>query len=131
MTIKITKALVRAALDRAVARKGVNYVYTADIKPDDQYVYVNDDGTPGCIVGHVLLDLGVPASAFLHGSVPGLFGTAERINVTRFGMMKDALPIEFADNRVLYALTRAQELQDDGAAWGEARDAAVHVLDKA
>lgn len=129
MTVRLTRPLVRAALDRAVARKGVDYVYTEGLYPDDNYVYVNSDGTPGCIVGHVLIDLGVPADQFT-GKMQGLFGAMEDVNISQFDVIKGALDIEFADKKVLNALIEAQDKQDNGHPWGFARDRAVAILDR-
>lgn len=124
MTVKLTRPLVRAALDRAVARKGRDYVYV------DHYpscVYVNEADKPACLIGMVLIDLGVPASAF-HQTDPA--GMERTLNGLRFDVAYKYLPVVISDE-VMKALVAAQYIQDDGGTWGRARDRAVADLDKA
>lgn len=118
MTINIDD--VTAAMERAVALKGADYVY-----PDaDGCRYSWNDGTPACIVGHVAADLWPDKFKEVadyerveeaSGSVDGAFV---------FGLGEDragggVLSIQ-PDRVVRNALQRAQNTQDNGFTWGEA-----------
>ena len=102
-------------LERAVAEKGMDYVYDPGLNNwgvRDICRYVNSDRTPGCIVGQVL-------------SYVGLLGrfTHETEN------MASAQPViqnNFAPDAI-NALVRAQKRQDRGEPWGLAFDAAKGV----
>lgn len=115
MTVTITAAEARELLTRAVEEMGAEYVY-----PDPGHCrYFNDDGTPSCLVGHVLAYKGVAAVTF-----------ADRIDneTTVDGLRSWMLT---ADDRTARALRAAQAKQDSGEDWGTALAAAVHLLEKA
>lgn len=107
-------------LKRQVEKKGADYVYTdhywictlADPNP------VTGEPEPRCIVGHVYVDIGVPAEDLV--PVRGPVGRESVDLGATYGVHFEP------EARAL--LLRAQENQDHGSPWGDAvRDAEAEV----
>lgn len=96
-------------LQRAVIEKGDGYIYPKRDVEGPTCVY-KEDATPSCIVGHVLSYIGLLDEA-IDGMGPVGLQPWRR---------------QFTDN-ALWALGRAQSLQDKGETWGEALIAAKEV----
>ena len=120
---KFTNEEVSAAVERAVALKGEDYVYKrvaqgGGYSAGPSCVYDNGDGTPSCIVGHVIADLEPDLFAKLgeweHDKQRGSEGTAARTLFRTF-------PSRFTSAQIA-ALGAAQAHQDSTLPWGAARD---------
>lgn len=136
MTITLTRENVTEALDRAVAKRGEDYVYpalseaeksiafdlTGAIPPSCSYVR---DGEASCIVGTVLADLGVPLDV-LHQHD---YAVAPSATLLLSYLVNDG-HIEQVDEGIACALHDAQSRQDQGTPWGRARDIALRTLTK-
>lgn len=121
---KFTDKQVVEALDRAVAAKGVDYVYKnveADGHSGPTCVYALKDGSPSCIVGHVLAD--IAPDEFKR--IAKWEREAGDTGIVTY--LEDVATALFAPDQA-EALTRAQTAQDDGNHWGFARDVAVAAL---
>ena len=91
---------------RQVAEERPEYVYD---RRDEGCVYVDyETHQPSCLVGHVLVRLGVPAELFLRDPVRNVTG----IDVL---VAHEALPLSRSAIRLL---CRAQMAQDEGETWG-------------
>lgn len=99
----LTVAGARSLLERAISERGEAYVYTPPAGVDG-FAYFDGDGTPSCLIGHVLHYLG-----FVPGDVP------EGTNV--WLGMRDLFP---AAAGVMEGLDAAQAAQDEGEPWGSA-----------
>ena len=90
--------------------------------------YVNDDGTPCCIVGHALIKHGLKATDF-DGSFDGYDGRVHPINTygVIFGLLAK-LGIEEDDKDVVRRLARIQAAQDAGITWSDAVASAAEPL---
>ena len=119
MTITITAAEARELLTRAVEEKGADYVYPRSVDEALGCAYFEDDGTPSCIVGHVLAYKGVTLETL---PLPDFDNNASVWALQRSGFLE-------ADDRASEALRRAQGRQDGGGDWGEALSIALRVLD--
>lgn len=118
MTDSFTDEQVAEALENALALKGAGYVYPRNDGKEAPFpcTYSNDDGTPSCIVGHVIAELD-----------PELFkkvGEWEKSEQgwdegTAFLTVFYAFPTRFTPGQAR-ALQRAQGAQDDGSTWGAA-----------
>lgn len=106
MTYTVEKVL--PLFEKAVADRGADFEYPKDnedwIDDNDQCLYFLKDGTPACIIGVVLHELGQGPD-----------------DVTE-GMGADLQPlIEFEfDDKAKFLAERAQSYQDNGYTWGEA-----------
>lgn len=131
-TVMLTKANVLEQLRAAVALKGKDYRYTEDPanrggeSPTD-YAYERD-GQPSCIVGHVLIGLGMDPAVFREDYVNPIADETSTVNATKFTHCHDDLPIKAESSAVLRALITAQSRQDQGMTWGEALVAAKYAL---
>lgn len=119
MTRVITKAETLAALKAAVALKGADYVYPADLKfnevPGNErhldtpaciyFDHRQNPPVPCCIVGHVFATLGID---------PGL---VEEFCSADQAVNEDAAGVEF-EGDAMALLEQAQQYQDDGTPWG-------------
>lgn len=99
----ITRERFTAAMERAVALKGEDYVYEMP-GGGDTCLYRYED-KPSCIIGHVLEDLGVPYSP-------------DWERTTSNYVLKTMLGIE--DETLCSASVYAQGEQDNGGTWGQA-----------
>ena len=114
---------VRELLASIVEEKGPDYVYErlADEDATGDCFYVNhQDGTPSCIAGHLIMKLGVPASAFL-----AYEGTSADVvwDVLVAGSKDVAIGVHTPPEQytpIARALKQAQRVQDDGGSWGNA-----------
>lgn len=133
--VMLTKANVLEQLRAAVILKGKNYRYTEDeanlIQGSEtcvtDYAYERD-GQPSCIVGHVLIGLGVDPAVFREDYINRAGYEVATLNATKFTHCHRALPIKAEDFSVLKALVTAQDKQDQGQTWGEALVAAKYAL---
>lgn len=131
-TVMLTKANVLEQLRAAVVLKGKDYRYTEDPanrggeSPTD-YAYERD-GQPSCIVGHVLIRLGVDPAVFREDYANPTVDEVSTVNATKFKHCHKVLPIAAENNTVLRALIAAQSEQDQGRTWGEALVAAKYAL---
>ena len=124
---------VIAAMRKAVETKGEDYVYPKRENAKDNCYYSNEDGTPSCIVGHVLaettpeayaqvartegrLKRSTPADRLFLGAAPGFLN---------YPIMSDS---DRETELLRAALEEAQGLQDCGHPWGQAYDAFLAVL---
>lgn len=108
----ITYEVAKTLLERAVEEKGEDYVFRP--RNDNGYWYFNpEDGTPGCIVGHVLHYKGITVEDI--GELNVACGV---------GMLKDHGVIE-ADSQTMDLLENAQTEQDQGETWSNAVKDAV------
>lgn len=112
--IELTYTTAVEILDGLVEEFGSDYVYTKSEFGKCDYVR---DGEPSCIVGHVLVKVGVPIER-LRQADTACFGG---------GIGAGKLLIELEDEGTLkydsYArvlLRQAQDAQDDSIEWGEA-----------
>jgi len=114
---------VLASLERAVEKKGADYVYTlpngtraGEVDPDTNilagclYVHGNE---PGCIVGHVLHDWGVSLDQLRSYEQD----TAETV-IQHLMASKDIVVDQY--DPVVEVLRTVQTYQDNGETWGEA-----------
>lgn len=111
--LKITYDMAVAALEAAVEEKGADYVYPESEKVDGACQYLNEDGSPSCIVGNALMRLGVTRLP-RHGT--GSPSAYSLLVGTGYGPE----PVALADERTARLFGRAQNEQDVGTPWGEA-----------
>lgn len=114
MTETINAQQALQMLREAVAAKGADYVYREQDRDDGgfvQCVYFEGDGSPSCIVGHVLAQLGKREQdlRFEGSSTPNTVGIES--------VLVDGVELDMGARRVLGA---AQRKQDGGATWGAA-----------
>lgn len=127
---------VIAAMRKAVETKGEDYVY-----PMGGCTYSNPDGSPSCIVGHVLADVtpktydaihkeenstGVGQFFFLVAGGSYTHRDSEGNETPVCGEIHAPTPTETELLRA--ALDAAQQVQDGGEPWGEAYDRFLAVL---
>jgi hypothetical protein len=110
--IRIDEKLALELLRKAVEAQGEDHV-DPNAADGRACQYVDNQGAPSCIVGHVMVLAGLSSSELTEeGDVWDLcqnLDHSERAYVTR-----DAI----------YVLSAAQELQDNRGSWGEALKAA-------
>ena len=94
-------------LDDIVAGKE-GFIYNPGLKERCRYF---DNGSPSCIVGHVIDWAGIEFDP--------------DFNVTSFHLIADHLGV--ANPLTVKMLREAQAKQDNGGTWGAARDAARYV----
>jgi len=112
---EVTVTEVADVLDEAVRAKGESFVYSPQAGDICHYLH----GTqPGCLVGHVLIRL---------GAIRGELALQEGNNAD--GLDYDALGLSIPQNAI-EALQKAQEEQDAGRTWGEARKAFSGALSR-
>lgn len=105
------------ALNEAVKAKGYNHVYEREGQFAGCY-NVTLHGEPGCIVGHALVWLGVPAEWFLERDENG---DSRRGSSARpvCSMLRRGGLLNVTDE-ALELFAEAQTRQDSGVTWGEA-----------
>lgn len=104
----ITRERFTDAMHKAVASRGEDYVYTPP-EGGRMCMYTDPDGTPGCIVGVALAELGYTAEntdSLAYGK-----GGGAAYQLTLLG---------FVDPHVHEAANYAQRVQDTGGTWGVA-----------
>lgn len=126
MTIEISAARALELLKAEVDAEGADFVYKADERADPlkspKCVYV-ENGCPSCLVGRALHRAGVPLE---------ILAKLDDVQYDKGVGISDA---EFDDDSVVLEddargiLATAQTMQDAGATWGEALEAASHALD--
>ena len=127
MTYILKTDAVSEALDKAVNLKGGDYVY--EKLPLDgsgaSCRYSTNDGAPSCLVGFVIAEV-----------APELFAEIveyEAAYSTSVGVLElvDEFDIEFESADLEYALSYAQEKQDESYTWGEAQAAYYRTVERA
>lgn len=126
MTLTITPERFAEALDKAVAERGADHIYeptytTAETGSISPCVYVDNEGTPSCLIGCALANLGVDLVEHIHQASRNTLRASIVLN-----QLAAAGVIAFEGDRrvvegVLVAADRAQEAQDHGHEWGDAR----------
>lgn len=112
---KFTKAQILEAAEHAVEKMGADYVYPRSQPNSPDYgdcVYAEPDGSPSCIVGHIVAELDPESFALITELRGGdrIF-PADRLWESGF---------ETHSEVAVDALVNAQEAQDNGETWGEA-----------
>lgn len=105
MTAHVDAALALELLDRAVAEKGADFVYERRAL-SCRYAH---EGKPDCIVGHVLVYLGVPAERLT--CIEGM-----AFDMTILHHVEIEFGLAFTSKAVM-ALSIAQSEQDSGTPW--------------
>ena len=95
-----------------VVKGNEDFVYT---EAGNSCVYVNNDGSPSCLIGHALMRCGIEAEFFEGINRDPLF-VIEHL----FSSMSES---------VLESMTAAQLAQDRGETWGRALEGFEHVLE--
>jgi hypothetical protein len=120
--VTITKEQALDSIRRAVAEKGEGYVYIE--RPEhgpDGYRYLNPDGTPSCIIGHVLHDAGLTDVKMFEAEHRNPLGVPVTLNETKFheALRSDNVDLGIIINtRTAEALSSLQRDQDGGSPWG-------------
>ena len=112
----ITRENFTAALERAVAERGEDFVYPeAWMTSANACQYSLRDGTPACIIGLALsyIDPELVPDSFYFGAVDGVL---------------EDLGVE--DGALIIAARAAQIRQDRGYTWGRSLDAYKAVLEE-
>lgn len=107
-----------AELRKIVAEKGEDFVYYGN--PDDQddiSCYYVKDGQPDCIVGHLLVNLGVELELLDHND-----GIGQGFARTVLADLKNYVSF---DEKTVSLLAAAQIYQDRHETWGESLQKAV------
>ena len=124
MTITVEQVI--ATLEEVVAEKGEDYVYPTEAGYGECF-YGNEDGSPSCIVGHVLAKLDpIKYQEFIkfESEENGPFGINENGSSYSF----DYPNADEWGSNIVEILSIAQTHQDNGATWGEALTAAKSAL---
>lgn len=125
-----TRENVTKALEDAVALKGEDYVYPGSSHQQCYYSVQDEDlGTvPSCIVGHVIAVLD-PEGFEKVAAFESCTGDSKSARaVLDYGSLEGVKTIQ--DDGLVYALTCAQSVQDNGRTWGEALNSFRSALDK-
>lgn len=113
---KLTYTAVQEALKESVEEKGADYVYPY-AKGLGACKYAENDGSPSCIVGHVLAKLDPEMFAKVkeaEGRESGSFPVSMLLDAEEF---YSEVELSFP---LVTALASAQNMQDTGSTWGEA-----------
>lgn len=123
MTTVLTKKAVQEALDKAIAERGADYRY-AQTDIGCSYAEWDDSGTPApsCVVGFVV-------NAIDRETFEAVARTEAKEGTFPAGHLEEYQLVQFEDEDVAQALTLAQEAQDEGLTWGQARNYAVRYLE--
>lgn len=114
-------------LNKAVELKGGDYVYQPNRTDSGPSCLYAKDGQPDCIVGHVLVDLGIPASELEYK------GLGETENTLSFGPIGEiAVTIQYTKGirftpKARRLLSIAQSQQDNGVSWGASVGTAIQM----
>lgn len=139
MTTTVDKAKAIELLEKVVADKGAGYKDPNSLNDEDSCTYVDSEGAPLCIIGHVLVnELGVPGRIL---ATAGEIGELIQLPVARedgewtgepgvieyddfvAGHTSRYEEVEFTPEAVS-VFGDAQWAQDLGKSWGEALDRA-------
>lgn len=131
MTIHVTYQQILDSLQKAVDDRGEDYIYQPprdeNGNTDGVCLYVHHDQKPGCIVGYVLADLGVPLDTLKQFDPQrdndGTFINLKLAEGVVWGLIDQDI-LEFASledqNKALYKLRAVQNQQDRQKPWGQA-----------
>jgi hypothetical protein len=127
VTIEITYEKALSAMRGAVADRGADYVYPESEKTfAGTCQYLTEDGRASCLVGEVLVRVGVPAES-LPKWIPGERSSsleAVPMASSLLGNLESAGVLTFERNRTQVFLDTAQDEQDNGQTWGVALERA-------
>jgi hypothetical protein len=108
-------------MEEVVNEFGDDYVYGDEQKNEyGDCVYANEDGTPSCLVGHVIARLDPDAFDNVVYKEQEL-GSTPAHNLTNEGYVQ----LGFWDENTAYIMMEAQGAQDTGSTWGEAYQRAL------
>lgn len=110
-------------LTEVVGEKPDCYSYPGAYGVGDRYAYFNGDGTPSCIVGHVLAKKGV--------TLADLDGRGVNCHSTAAQLLNDPDFHLNADPRATALLQKAQSVQDNDDPWSGALARAVSYVAEA
>lgn len=117
---KFTHDEVTAAIEAVVAEKGEAYTYPNA----ESCVYGYADGTPGCIVGHVVARLDPDKFARVVQVEQGVPRNSWPVSTLSTETIHRAVVVvtfdDLFDQVTLNALAEAQAIQDRGRPWGQA-----------
>lgn len=127
----ITRIAVVETLNALVEEFGADYMYEQPAESGGLCVNTNIDGTPSCIVGHVIGRLSPDDLARLHakewsedwdreGDEATLYAGEWAVNA-----LQDVVPTLTIQPDALAVLKVVQGLQDTGSPWGVAVEKAV------
>lgn len=144
MTFKLKTDAVTEALEAAVAAKGEDYHYRGYVRADQGAAlpgscsYANEDGSPSCIVGHVVAALDprlfaemVEAEKVEGFPVTELKSGVDIVQYDEYDEVERQVfiePVKSDGPELFEALRVAQVLQDNGHSWGEALEAYRRTL---
>ena len=119
---------VLPALEKVVREKGADYVYEAPDEGECMYAEYDWSSTgypyvgPSCVVGHVLIDLGLTPRDLRR--LDDIEGVGVVVSAARLNVALHERGYVFS-RKALALLGWAQTVQDDGGTWGHALEAAV------
>lgn len=123
---RFTKEQALEALRKAVKLKGEDYVYPEEEKFMGSCRYANDEGSPSCIVGHVVYIL--DPEAFKHLAAVEAEQETTAVEDLTIAYEGSYLPEDFWDRATARVLQEAQSKQDTGSKWGDALGAAEDAV---
>lgn len=111
-----------AKLEAIVAKYGEDYVYQLPTYEDESgelesCMYSNQDGTPSCIVGHVLKEVSPKYFKSVHEREWEQLDSNAVYNLSGI--------YQYFEERAVNLLSNVQFDQDDGVTWGEAVEESV------
>lgn len=109
--IEVDLAELKAEVIR-IAKENPDTVYTSK-RADDECRYIEEDGTPGCIYGNALLNLGVPPEVIERHEG---YGIDKVVSGRPHWERKEDDPLRSE----MFILWKVQYDQDAGLPWGEA-----------
>jgi hypothetical protein len=116
----ITYDEMKAALEGCVAERGADFVYPEEWKRESETPYgfkkkvcqyVNEDGTPGCIIGMAVM------KNWPHIELREATGADEILDL-------------YADSKASALAMECQLYQDDGHSWGESLSMAIQYAEE-
>lgn len=113
--MKYTQDAVTEALEKIIAEKGGDYLYPP-AQAGTTCTYVEQDGTPSCIVGHIIAALDPEGFQAIREEEEATGGSTDVATALREWAEADI------DTELIRALQEAQNKQDAAGTWGEAFD---------
>lgn len=125
MTEVSTETALKLLKD-AVELKGEGYRYPTYTRSELSCHYAYE-GQPDCIVGHVLVALGVPVSALDYNDPDSDLGIASGSISGNWHTLEEQYDLAF-DDGARVALEAAQSMQDAGWSWGRSYKCALEAV---